>query len=87
METISIGDEAHTPSDDWSSNSFLANRENKANLVLHLCQKMLESNDLMAMDKRLYVSFEGICILSHHLPQRNVPTKTTMKRQRQESSG
>ena len=71
METISIDDEAHTPSHDWSWNSFLENRENKANLVLYLCHKMLESNDLLAMDKKLYVSFEG----DLHI----VTSSTTMK--------
>ena len=81
METISIGDEAHTPSDDWSWNSFLANRENKANLVLYLCQKMLESNDLMAMDKRLYVSFEG----DLHIVTSSATTKCPYKNNHEEA--
>ena len=58
METISIDNEAHTPSHNWSWNSLLANRE-KANLVLYVCHKMLESNDLLATDKKFDVSIEG----------------------------
>ena len=81
METISIGEEAHTPSDDWSWNSFLANREKKANLVLYLCQKMLESNDLMAMDKRLYVSFEG----DLHIVTSSTTTKCPYKNNHEEA--
>ena len=69
MEIISIDNKAHTPSHNWSWNSFLANRENKANLVLYLCHKMLESNDLLAKDKNSMYHLKGICILSHHLLQ------------------
>ena len=87
METISIDNKAHTPSHNWSWNSFLANTENKANLVLFLCHKMLESNDLLAKDKNSMYHLKGICILPHHLLQQNVPSKTTAKRQTQESSG
>ena len=59
LETISIDNEAHTPSNDWSWNSLFTNWVNKANLVLYLCHKMLESNDLLATDKKFDVSFEG----------------------------
>ena len=53
VETISIDNKAHTSSHDWSWHLFLANRENKANLVLYLSHKMLESNDLLATDKKI----------------------------------
>ena len=82
METISIDDEAHTPSHEWSWNSFLANRENKANLVIYLSHKMLESNDLLAADKKLYVSFEGGSHIVTLSTTTKFSSKATTKRQR-----
>ncbi len=66
MHEIRVSDDDLTPSQEWTWGSFLKNRENKANLVLYLCEKLSTSNARLYKTEVLYVSFQGKLVKVKH---------------------
>ena len=57
-DTVIVSDDELISAQNWTWGSFLANRENKARLVLYLCQKLESSNDRLQDSKTLFLMKE-----------------------------